>query len=181
MANRKYPYEEMEAAYIASDDLSVRALARKHNVPNHSLVAEYSRRHKWAEKRALRQNRTDEKKIQLLGDRMAVRQAKLEDLIDKTIDTIGIALDKLGRDMQDESSDVKITPRDLALLADRILVLRGQPSQIIEERNLGLSLAGTVGSEQLAAILELTRGVPASDGRGPRGSAFPRIEEPRNH
>ena len=179
MANRKYPYDKMESEYIASDDESIRGIAKRYGIANHSLVGEYSRRHKWSEKRALRQNRTDEKKIQLLGDRMAVRQAKLEDLVDKTIDTIGIALDKLGRDLQ--ADQVAVGPRDLALLADRILVLRGQPSQIIEERNLGLSLAGTVGPEQLAAILELTRGVPASDGRGPRGAAFPRAEDSRNN
>lgn len=178
MANKKYPYEQMEAEYIASNDLSVRELARRYNVPNASLIHEYARRHKWASLRTARQMRTDEKKVQLLGDRMAEREAKLEDTVDLIIDTINDSLDKLRRDMRENPDSVKVTPRDLALLADRVMVLRGQPSQITEERNLGLSLSGTVGSEQLAAILELTRGVASSDRRGPRGSAIPRLEDP---
>ncbi len=181
MANRKYPYEKMELEYVASDDGSIGNIVRRLNITNESLVYDYARRHQWAHKRKMRMMRTDDKRIELLGDRMAVRQAKLEDLVDETIGAIGDAINKIRRDLQDPLSETAVTPRDLALLVDRILVLRGQPSQIIEERNLGLSLSGTVRPEQLTAILELTRGVPASDGRGSRGPAFPRAEDARNH
>lgn len=181
MANRKYPYEDMEAEYVASNDISMHEIARRYGVTNPSLVHEYARSHDWVSKREMRMMRTNKTKVALLGDRMAVRESKLEDTVDKVIDLINDTLDKLGRDIRENPDSVKITPRDLALLADRVMVLRGQPSQITEERNLGLSLSGTVGPDQLRAIMELTRGVASSDGRGTRGPAIPRIEDPGLH
>lgn len=176
MANTKYDWAKWETEYIASDELSVRAIAKELGMPNVSVAHEYARRHQWADKRAMRQARTNEKRMALLGDKMAMRQIKLEDLVDKMITTIGTALDKLERDLREDQ--VAVTPRDLALLADRVLVLRGQPSQITEERKFGLSLSGPVEPKQLAAILELTRGVSVTDGARTRGPAIPRAEDP---
>lgn len=177
MGNKLYDYKAMEAEYIASDDLSVREMARRYGVPNYSVVHEYARRHDWAEKRALRQAKTDEKKVAILADRVAYRQSRLEDAVDSTIELIVESIDKFRRDMRDTPDEVNISPKDLALLIDRLLVMKGQPSQITEERNLGLSLSGPVRSDQLAAILELTSGTSVHHAGGPRRSAIPRAED----
>lgn len=178
MSNTTRDWPTAEAKYVGGN-MSMRDIARDMGLTNFHAVYEYARRHKWSDKRKLRQARTDQKKVEILADRAAIRAAMLEDLVDKTVLTIGEALDKLRRDMRDDK--VAVGPRDLALLADRVLVLRGQPTQIHEERNLGLTLRGPVKSEQLEAILELTRGVSAVDGERPRGSAIPRLEDARTN
>lgn len=181
MANRKYAYDDMEREYVQSDTLSMRELARRYGVPNYSLVHQYAKSHKWEEKRTLRMSKTDEKVIERYADRAAKRADKLEDAFDATVDLIIESIEKVRRDIRETPDKVQVAPRDLALLIDRLLVMKGQPSQITEERNLGLSLSGPVGSEQLAAILELTRGTSVHQRVGSGGSAIPRAEGPRNH
>lgn len=177
MGNKRYDYPAMESQYIASDDVSIRELARRHGVANHSLVHEYARRHKWQEKRSLRQAKSDEKKVEILADRVAYRQSRLEDAFDSTVELIVESLDKFRSDLRNNPDEVSIAPKDLVLLIDRLLVMKGQPSQITEERNLGLSLSGPVRSDQLAAILELTSGTSVHHSGGSSRSAIPRVED----
>jgi hypothetical protein len=181
MANRKHDYDSMEADYIASDDIPMRQIAIKYGMTNYSMVTSYAKAHKWAEKRALRKAKTDEKVMERSADRMARRYDRLEDAFDATVDLIVESIEKVRRDMRETPEKVNIAPRDLALLIDRLLVMKGQPSQITEERNLGLSLSGPVRSDQLAAILELTSGVSVHQRNGPGGSAIPRSEDARNN
>ena len=181
MANTKHDYQSMEVEFIASDSLSMRALANKYGVANYSLVHSYARSHRWAEKRQLRMAKTDEKVLERSAERVARRYDRLEDAIDSTIELIAETIDKFRRDMREAPATVNIAPRDLALLIDRLLVLKGQPSQITEERNLGISLSGPVRSEQLAAILELTAGTSVHQRSGQGGSAIPRSEDSRHN
>lgn len=181
MANKKYDYDAMEREYVASDTISMRALANKYGVPNYSLVHQYAKNHKWTEKRTLRQSKTDERIIERTADRIARRAERLEDAFDSTVDLIVEAIEKVRRDMREAPEKVNIAPRDLALLIDRLLVMKGQPSQISEERNLGISLSGPVRSEQLAAILELTAGTSVHQRSGPGGSAIPRAQGTRDN
>lgn len=181
MANRKYNYQMMEDEYIASDDLSVRELARRNGIDNHSVLHEYARRHQWADKRKIRQARTEQKKLERLGDRVAARQDRLEVAFDESVELIIEAIQKTRRDLRETPDKVNVAPKDLVLLIDRLLAMRGQPSQITEERNLGLSLSGPVRGDQLAAILELTRGVAAADGSRQASSAIPRLEDTRSN
>ena len=74
-----------------------------------------------------------------------------------------------------EEPVVLITPRDLALLIDRLQVLFGRPAQITE----GRSLAATIITEALPLdapqkIVELTRGLTPSPGHT---SGLPRIRD----
>jgi len=181
MANRKYDYDSMEAEYVASDSLSMRQVAVKYGLNNYSMVTDFAKNHDWVAKRKLRQAKTEEKVMERSADRMARRFDRLEDAFDATIELIVESIDKVRRDMRDTPEKVNIAPRDLALLIDRLLVMKGQPSQITEERNLGLSLSGPVRSDQLAAILELTSGVSVHQRNGQGGSAIPRSEDSRNN
>jgi len=181
MALRKHPYPEMEAEYVASDSISMREIARKNGIENYSLVHQYAKTHRWTEKRALRQAKTDEKVLERYADRAARRMDRLEDAFDSTIELIIESIDKVRRDIRETPERVQVAPRDLALLIDRLLVMKGQPSQITEERNLGLTLGGTVNNDQLAAILELTRGTSVHQRVGQGGSAIPRAQDPRNN
>lgn len=181
IANRKHPYDQMEAEYIASDTIPYRQIAIKYGVTNYSMVSTYAKAHQWAEKRRLRQAKTEEKVMERSADRVARRFDRLEDAFDSTIELIVEAIEKTRRDMRETPEKVNIRPQDLALLIDRLLVMKGQPSQITEERNLGLSLSGPVRADQLAAILELTAGTSVHQRSGPGGSAIPRSEDSRHN
>lgn len=175
MSNTKYDYDSMESEYVSTDTATMRGLARKYGVPNYSLVTQYAKNHKWTEKRALRKAKTDERVVERLADRAARRAERIEDALDNSIELINDAIDKMRRDMRETPEKVQLNPQGLALLLDRLLVMKGQPSQITEERSLGLSIAGSVGSDQLAAILELTRGTSVNRGAGEGRSAIPRL------
>ena len=181
MANRKYDYDAMEAEYVGSDTISLRQIATKYGLNNYSMVSDFAKNHKWTEKRKLRQAKTEEKVMERSADRMARRYDRLEDAFDSTVELIIESIDKVRRDMHEAPEKVNVAPRDLALLIDRLLVMKGQPSQITEERNLGLSLSGPVRSDQLAAILELTNGTSVHQRTGPGGSAIPRAEDSRHN
>ena len=67
-----------------------------------------------------------------------------------------------------------ITPRDLALVIDRLQLLFGRPGTISEER----SLAATITTEPLPVdllkgIIEATRGLPGAP--APEASPLPRL------
>ena len=75
---------------------------------------------------------------------------------------------------------LRITPRDLALLIDRLQVLFGRPATISE----GRSFAATIPSEALPVdvlkgIIEATRGLAGT--RTPEASPLPRLQrKPEN-
>jgi hypothetical protein len=89
---------------------------------------------------------------------------------DNAIEAIDEAISKMRADMKAshkvlrdnqwvEEPRMVIRPQDLAILIDRLNVLFGRPSNISEERNLGISISGTAGTDVLRGIVEATRGL----------------------
>jgi len=67
---------------------------------------------------------------------------------------------------------MRIYPKDLGLLIDRLNVLFGRPGSITEERSLSASVTSEpLSVDLLKEIVELTRGL---DTRAPEASPLPR-------
>jgi hypothetical protein len=150
--------------------MSLRELCRRHCVTAHSAVMVQARREGWAEKRRVYRDRASSKYIELRADRAAAREAEVRDhaieAIDEAITRFRADLHATEKKFIDgewvEVPSLRILPRDLALLIDRLQVLFGRPATISE----GRSLAATVTSEALPVdllrkIVEVTRGLGA--------------------
>jgi hypothetical protein len=164
--NRVRDYRALEREFITGD-MSLRGLCRAHGVTAHSAVMVQARREGWAEKRRAYRDRASSKYIELRADRAALREAEVRDnaieAIDEAITKFRADLHATERKLIDgewvEVPAVRLTPRDLALLIDRLQVLFGHPAMISEGRDF----AATVTSEAipvdvLKGIVEATRG-----------------------
>jgi hypothetical protein len=182
--NRVRDYQALEREYI-SGTMSLRELCRTHGVTAHSAVMVQARQGGWAEKRGKFRARASTKYIEHRADHAALREAEVRD---HAIEAIDEAITKFRSDLRAtkrvvladgnivEEPVLVITPRDLALLIDRLQVLFDRPMTISE----GRSRTATVISEALPLdalqkIVELTRGhapPPVGDTSG-----LPRIRE----
>ena len=190
MSNSKYDYDAIERAYI-SGDMGLRELARQFGVNNHSLIAIQSKRREWARKRQEFQDRAMDKAESLMASAEGRKIAREAQVRDHAIDAIDEAIMKMREDMKGtrkvfragewiEEPLVVIKPADVAMLIDRLQVLFGKPSNITEERSLGVSLSATggLGPDILRGIVEATRGLV----RGDSGeSPLPRLGDPRKN
>lgn len=182
--NKKYDWDAIERQYV-SGTMGLRELARINGIENHSLVMAQSRRRGWAKKRAEFEDRADSRTVVLMADREAARRAREVAVRDNAIDAIDEAITTLRSQMKKtrtvfrngeyvQEPLVIMRPQDLALLIDRLNVLFGRPSNITEERSLGISLAARgAGPDLLRGIVEATRGV--SDAGSSASSPIPRI------
>jgi transposase-like protein len=190
VSNNRYDYDAMERMYVSSD-VSLRELARQFDVHNHSLVSIQSKKREWTRKREEFKSRATEHAETLMADAEGRKLAREAQVRDHAIDAIDEAIMKMREDMKGtrkvfranewiEEPLVVIKPSDVALLIDRLQVLFGKPSNITEERNLGVTLTavGSLGPDVLRGIVEATRGlVPGDTGESP----LPRIGSPRKN
>ena len=161
--NKRHPYRDMEREYITTG-ISLRELCRKHGISAHSLVTVQARKGRWAEKREQYQA----KESDAFMSRHAARQAdRLAEIHDKTLDVIDEALDKFREDMRAtekkridgewvEVPVMRLMPKDVAILLDRLQVLFERPSRISEGRDV--SVRSELPVDALNQIVELTRG-----------------------
>jgi transposase-like protein len=181
--NRVRDYQALEREYL-SGTMSLRELCRTHGVTAHSAVMVQARQGGWAEKRRAYLARASTKYIELRADRAAIREAEVRD---HAIEAIDEAITKFRSDLRATKRVVLadgsvadeplmlITPRDLAMMIDRLQILFGRPALITE----GRSFAATITSEALPLealqkIVELTRGLrPPAD----HTSGLPHIRE----
>jgi hypothetical protein len=178
--NRVRDYQALEREYI-SGTMSLRELCRSHGVTAHSAVMVQARQGGWAEKRGKFRARASTTYIQHHADRAALREAEVRD---NAVEAIDEAITKFRSDLRATKQVVRadgsvveepvmlVTPRDLAVLIDRMTVLFGRPSTIVE----GRSLSATITSEGLPVdllqkIVEATRGLET---RAPEESPLPR-------
>jgi hypothetical protein len=165
--NRVRDYRALEREYITGD-MSLRGLCRAHGVTAHSAVMVQARREGWAEERRAYRSRASATFIQHHADRAAAREAEVRDhaieAIDEAITRFRADLRATEKKLVDgewvEVPLVRMTPRDLAFLIDRMNILFGRPGTISE----GRSLAATATSEALPVdllkgIIEMTRGL----------------------
>jgi hypothetical protein len=179
--NRTRDYKALEREFIAST-ISLRELCRRHGVHAHSAVVVQARRGRWAEKRETYGARASSTYIQHHADRAAAREAEIRD---HALDAIDEAITKFRADLRAtekkridgewiEVPAMRITPRDLALLIDRLQVVFGRPAMISERRGLAATTTGeAVPVDVLTAIVELTRGLPGTP--APEASPLPRL------
>lgn len=174
--NRKFDWKAIEQQYITGD-MSLRELARMNGIVNHSLVMAQSQRNEWNRKRVDYRSQRLDKTITYMADdeaRRIAREARVRDNAIEAIDeAISVMRDQMkmtrsvmrGGEFVDEPM-VIIRPQDVALLIDRLNVLFGRPSNITEERSLGVNLSagGTLGPDILRGIVEATRGIADPDG-----------------
>ena len=162
--NRSHDSRVLEREYVTSQ-ISLRELCRKHGISAHSLVTVQAKKGKWAEKREQYQARESEAFMSRHAARMADRQAEPHD---KAIDVIDEAFDRFRTDMRAtekkridgewvEVPVMRLLPKDVALLLDRLQVLFERPARITEGRNL--SVRSELRIDALNRIVvELTRG-----------------------
>ena len=179
--NRVRDYLALEREYITGT-MSLRELCRRHAVTAHSAVVVQARQGNWAEKRRAYRDRATSTYIQRHADRAAAREAEVRDhaleAIDEAITRFRADLQATEKKLIDgewvEVPAVRILPRDLVLLIDRLQVLFGRPNSISE----GRGFAATITSEALPVdvlrgIIEATRGL--ADTRAPEASPLPRL------
>ena len=165
--NRVRDYRALEREYITGQ-MSLRGLCRAHGVAAHSAVVVQARREGWTEKRRAYRDRASSKYIELRADRAATREAEVRD---NAIEAIDEAITRFRADLQAtekklidgewvEVPVMRITPRDLALVIDRLSVVFGRPSAISKGRGFAASTTGeAVPVDALKGIVELTRGL----------------------
>ena len=160
--NKVRDYQALEREYITGT-MSIRELCRRHGISAHSSVVTQAKKHKWAEKREQYQGKESEAFIEKHAARMADRVAGIED---KAIDAIDQALDKFREDLwatEKKRMDgkwvevpvMRLMPKDVAILIDRLLVLFDRPAHISEGRDL--SVRSELPIDALNEFVELTR------------------------
>ncbi len=161
--NKVHPYRVMEREYVTSQ-ISIRELCRRHGISAHSLVTVQAKKHKWAEKREAYQAKASDVFIERYAARQADREAEVRD---KALDAIDETITKFRADLKAtekklvggewvEVPVMRLTPRDLAVLIDRLQVLFDRPARISEDRDL--SAGSAISIDALNQLVELTRG-----------------------
>ena len=164
VVNKSHDYRALEREYVTTQ-ISLRELCRRHGISAHSLVVDQPKKRKWAEKREHYQAKESEVFMSRHAARMADRQAELHD---KAIDVIDEALDKSRSDMRAvklvrqpdgstaEEPTWRMTPKDVAILLDRMMVLIEKPSAITQHQ--GLTVTSELSTGVLRDFIDATRG-----------------------
>jgi transposase-like protein len=161
--NKVHRYRDLEREYVTSQ-ISIRELCRRHGISAHSLVTVQARKGRWAEKREAYQAKASDAYIERYAARQADREAEVRDkaldAIDEAITKFRVDLKATERKLVDgewvEVPVMRLTPRDLAALIDRLQVLFDRPSRINEGREL--SISSQLPIDALNQLVELTRG-----------------------
>ena len=187
--NKKYDYAKLELEYVQGD-MSLRELAGSAGMTSHSLIMEQSVKREWGRKRKEYRSKAGDTALAVLATDEGRRVAKEMRVRENAIDAIDEAITKMRADMGRMTKRMKdgnwveeplviIKPQDVALLIDRLNVLFGRPSNITEERTLGITAVGS-DPEFLRALVEATRG-RGSDAGNVGGSPLPRVEGARTN
>jgi hypothetical protein len=164
--------------------MSLRELCRRHGVTAHSAVMVQARQGGWAEKRRVYQARASATYIEHQADHAALRESEVRD---HAIEAIDEAITRFRTDLRAtkqvvlaggniaEEPVMLITPRDLAMMIDRLQVLFGRPALITEGRNFAATITSeALPLEALKKIIELTRGLTTA---ADHTSGLPHIRE----
>ena len=161
--NKRHDFARLEREFITTD-ISLRGLCRKHGISAHSLVTVQARKGKWAAKREQYQAKESDAFMSRHAARMADRQAEIED---KILDAIDEALDKFREAMRATETKridgewvevpvMRLKPKDVAILIDRLQVLFEKPSVISQHQ--GLSVTSELSADDLRDFIDATRG-----------------------
>ena len=179
--NRIRDYAQLEREFITGT-MSLRELCRRHGITAHSAVMVQARQGNWAEKRRTYRSRASGTFIEQHADRIASREAVVRD---HALDAIDEAITKFRADLKAtekklidgewvEVPAMMITPRDLALMIDRLQVLFGRPAMISEGRGFAATFTSeALPVDVLKGIIEATRGLAGAP--APEASPLPRL------
>lgn len=176
MTALKYDYRALEDQFVRGK-MSVRELCRINNIPQERVSSIHDQARKvdakgrtWYDKRAEYQSRSTDKTIELLSAREARRALREAEVQDNAIDAIDEAVSKMRADMRatrrvktGETDDgkpiyteepiMRVTPKDLGGLLDRLMPLLGRPTLITEEHHLGVTVSANPESSLGVATL----------------------------
>jgi hypothetical protein len=136
----------------------------------------------WAEKRRTYRSRASSTYIQHHADRAAAREAEVRD---HALDAIDEAITKFRADLWAterklidgawvEVPVMRIGPRDLVILIDRLQILFGRPAMISEGRGFTAAITSeALPVDVLQGIIEATRGLEGTP--RPESSPLPRL------
>jgi hypothetical protein len=191
MAVHKYPYDEMELAFVQGT-MSVRQLCKDFDVPTWSTVNAYARRNGWDDKRTEYQKKLREANQGIVVRKRADELSEaLDDAVMVSRKAIYAFLDSLeDRWVEDPETGKRmlipaqiVTPQDFVRITEKLQVLSGQPSD--RTAHMGLNLTGDV-TDQPDLTMELIRdAVTAAKSAGATGerntgqSPLPRSETAR--
>ena len=165
--NKVHPYAKLEREFITGA-MSLRELCRIHAIHAHSSVVVQAQKLKWHEKREAYQAKASDAYI----ERHAARQAdRVAEVRDDALELISEAINKSREDMRatklvrqpdgsiTEEPVMRLMPKDVALLIDRLQFLFDRPSSISQHQGDGVTTELSV--DTLRQFIELTRDAAA--------------------
>ena len=171
MASR-YDYNALEREYVQGD-MSVRALATAHDIKSWSSVNDQARKRDWNAKRAEYRAKRDEHFIEKAAEQevdevLQIREQSMNILR-------GILARYAERLVSKNPKDVPVIQTREAIAAMRELAaMTGQPTEITENRNLGINFSAELPPELAGALLRLARerGLALGSGMGSAQAAL---------
>jgi hypothetical protein len=180
-APRVYDYVPIKERFIQGNE-TLSDLAREFNIKSPSTLTRRARAEGWEVKRQEFRRQVDNKSLEAVADK---RAKKIADIHMDTLEVIHAGILKVAEDMsarepvmdggqvlRDRNGEVvyrpvtRYSPRDLAILIEKVLVLTGQPSDINENRNLGINLSAATDGDALRELLNALRPRAALAGPG---------------
>jgi len=180
-APRVYDYKTIYDEFVQGD-ATLSDLARKHGIKATSTLTRRARAEGWEHRREEFRRQLDNKTLEQVADK---RAKKLADIHLDALEVIHAGILKVAADMdarepvmdggqvlRDARGEivwrplVRYNPRDLATLIEKLLVLTGQPSDINENRTLGINLSAATDGDALRELLTSIRPRAALAGPG---------------
>ena len=160
----KYDYISLKNQYVQGT-MSIRELCRANDIPTWSTVNARAKREDWDQKRTEFNRQVENKSLEHLAAKRATKIAEIQ--ID-ALEVIHAGILKMAEDMDAEEEYevggstkrrkvMRIHPRDLAILIDKFQSLIGQPTQINENRNLGIDVLTQADPETMRDLLAALR------------------------
>jgi transposase-like protein len=180
-APRTYDYKPIYERYVQGDQ-TLSDLAREFGIKSPSTLTRRAAKEGWEARRQEFRRQVDNKSLEAVADK---RAAKIADIHMDALEVIHAGILKVAEDMQakepvmdggqvlrDPAGNVvyraltRYNPRDLAILIEKVLVLTGQPSDINENRQLGINLNAATDGDALRELLNAIRPRAALAGPG---------------
>jgi transposase-like protein len=180
-APRVYTYGPIKEEYVQGD-ITLSDLARKHGIKSHSTLSRRAKAEGWERRRAEFRRQLDNKSLEVVAER---RAKKIADIQMDALEVIHAGILKVAEDMaarepvmdngqvlRDRDGEIvwrpatRYNPRDLAVLIEKYMTFIGQPSEITENRHLGLTFSGETHPDDLRNLLDRLRPRAALAGAG---------------
>lgn len=171
-APRVYTYGPIRDEYIQGD-ITLSELARKHGIKSPSTLTRRAAKEGWDRARSEFRRQVENKSLEAVAEK---RAAKIADIHMDSLTVIHAGILKLAEDMNSREPvfeggqvlrdrdggivyrpAVRYSPRDLATLIDKFLLLTGQPNEVTEERHLGFNVSAVTDEDMLRELLGALR------------------------